>query len=314
MGVFVTGASGWIGSAVVDELLATGHEVTGLARSDAAAAAIEAKGAQVARGDLDDLNGIRACARDAEAVIHLASKQDWSDPAGMNAAERGAVQAIGEALTGTGRPFLVASAIGFLVRGRPATEADPSPFHGQDSPRGGSENLALEFADRGVRSVAVRFAPTVHGAGNRGFIGRLAGIAREKGVSGYPGDGTNRWSAVHRGDAAHLVALALENAPAGTRPHAVAEEGVPVRAIAEALGRALHLPVTSIDPNDVPVHFGFMATFFGIDMSATSTATREVLGWTPTGPTLIDDIDAGVYSRRPRPFRDDLRFPLDRRA
>ncbi|HVV25381.1 MAG TPA: SDR family oxidoreductase [Pseudonocardiaceae bacterium] len=296
MRVFVTGASGWIGSAVLDELLAAGHDVIGLARSDASAAAIEAKGARIRRGDLDDLDGIRAGAEDAEAVVHLASKQVSSDMAAMNAAERGAVQTIGEALTGTGQPFLVASALGFLVRGRPATEADPSPFHGPDSPRGGSENLALEFVARGVRVAGVRFAPTVHGAGNRGFIGRLAAIAREKGVSGYPGVGTNRWSAVHRSDAARLVALGLEKAPAGALLHAVAEEGVPTRKIAEALGRALGLPVTSIDPDDIDAHFGFMATFFGIDISATSIVTRELLGWTPTGPTLVEDIDAGVYS------------------
>ena len=200
---------------MVDELLAAGHEVVGLARSDASAAALEAKGAVVRRGDLDDLDGIRAGAEDADAVIHLANKHDWSNPAASNAAERAAVQTIGDALVGTGRPFLLAAGVAALAQGRPATEDDASPFHGPDSPRGGSENLALEFVERGVHAVSLRFAPTVHGTGDHGFIAALAGIAREKGVSGYPGDGTNRWAAVHRTDAARLVALGLEKAPAG---------------------------------------------------------------------------------------------------
>jgi nucleoside-diphosphate-sugar epimerase len=298
MRVFVTGASGWIGSAVVDELLAAGHEVTGLARSDASAAAVEAKGARVRRGDLDDLDVIRSGAHDAEAVIHLANKHDWSNMAASNAAERNATQAIGDALAGTGRPFLIAAGVAALAQGRPATEADPSPFHGPESPRGGSENLALEFVDRGVHTVSLRFSPTVHGVRDHGFIAHIAAIAREKGVSGYPGDGTNRWAAVHRGDAARMVALGLEKAPAGSRLHAVAEEGVATKEIAEAIGRAFDLPVASIDPDDVQGHFGWIGGFFGMDLSATSAATRELLGWTPTGPTLIEDLDDGAYSPR----------------
>jgi nucleoside-diphosphate-sugar epimerase len=298
MRVFVTGASGWIGSAVVDELLAAGHEVTGLARSDASAAALEAKGAHVRRGDLDDLDSIRAGAKDIEAVIHLANKHDWSNPAASNAAERAAVQTIGDALVGTDRPFLLASGVAALTQGRPATEVDTSPFHGPDSPRGGSENLALEFVDRGVHTVSLRFAPTVHGTGDHGFIATIAAVARQKGVSGYPGDGTNRWAAVHRVDAGRLVTLGLEKAPAGVRLHAVTEEGVPTRAIAEAIGRAFDLPVTSIASDDVQDHFGWIGTFFAMDLSATSTVTRELLGWTPTGPTLIEDLDAGAYSAR----------------
>jgi nucleoside-diphosphate-sugar epimerase len=298
MRVFVTGASGWIGSATVDELLAAGHEVTGLARSDASAAALQAKGAHVRRGDLDDLASIRAGAQAAEAVIHLANKHDWSDPAGTAAAERAAIATIGDALAGTSRPFLFASGVAGLTQGRLATEDDPSPFHGPDSPRGGSENLAFEFADRGMHPVALRFAPTVHGAGDHGFIAIIAAVAREKGVSGYPGEGTNRWAAVHRSDAARLVALGLAKAPAGARLHAVAEEGIPARDIAEAIGRALGLPVASIAPDDVQEHFGWIGTFFSMDLAATSAKTRELLGWAPEGPTLIEDIDAGGYPAR----------------
>jgi nucleoside-diphosphate-sugar epimerase len=298
MRVFVTGASGWIGSATVDELLAAGHEVTGLARSDTSAAALQAKGARVRRGDLDDLASLRAGAEAAEAVIHLANKHDWSSPAASSAAERAAVQTLGDALAGTGRPFLLAAGVAGLTQGRPATEDDPSPFHGPQAPRGGSENLALEFIDRGVHTVSLRFAPTVHGAGDHGFIAVIAAVAREKGVSGYPGDGANRWAAVHVSDAARLVALGLAKAPAGARLHAVAEEGVPTRDIAEAIGRALGLPVTSIAPDDVQDHFGWIGTFFGMDLAATSTATRELLGWAPAGPTLIEDLDAGSYSAR----------------
>lgn len=296
MRVFVTGASGWIGSAVVDDLLAAGHEVTGLARSAESAGKLEAKGAQVRRGDLDDLGAIRAGADEADAVIHLANKHDWSDQAGTNAAERAAVQAIGDALAGSGRPLLLAAGVAGLTQGRPATEADPSPFHGPDSPRGGTENLALGFADRGVHPVSLRFSPTVHGTGDHGFIAFLSAIAREKGVSGYPGDGTNRWAAVHRTDAARMVTLGLEKAPAGSRLHAVAEEGVPVREIAEAIGRAFDLPVASIPAADVPAHYGWIGTFFALDLAASSTATQELLGWTPAGPGLIADIDAGAYS------------------
>ena len=293
---FVTGASGWIGSATVDELLAAGHQVTGLARSDASAAALQAKGVRVRRGDLDDLDSLRAGADDAGAVIHLANKHDWSNPAASSAAERAAVQTIGDALAGTGRPFLFASGVAGLTPGRPAAESDPSPAHGPDSPRGGSENLAFEFVERGVQSVSLRFSPTVHGVGDHGFIAVIAGIARQKGVSGYPGEGGNRWAAVHRSDAAKLVALGLQKAPAGARLHAVAEQGIPTREIAEAIGRAFDLPVASIAADDVAEHFGWIGTFFAMDLQAMSSTTRKLLGWTPTGATLIDDLDTGAYS------------------
>jgi nucleoside-diphosphate-sugar epimerase len=296
MHVFVTGASGWIGSAVVDDLLAAGHDVTGLARSDSSAAELAAKGVQVRRGDLDDLAGIRAGAGAAEAVIHLANKHDFVKPAVSNAAERAAVQTICDTLVGSDRPFLFASGVAGLGRGRPATETDASPAHGPDSPRGGSENLAFEFVDRGVHAVSLRFSPTVHGTTDHGFIAAISAVAREKGVSGYPGDGDNRWAAVHRTDAARLVVLGLDKAPAGTRLHAVAEEGVATRQIAEAIGRAFDLPVASIAADDVADHFGWIGTFFGMDLAATSTATRKLLDWTPAGATLIEDIDAGAYS------------------
>ena len=295
MRVFVTGASGWIGSAAVDELLATGHEVTGLARSDASAATLAAKGVRVRRGDLDDLDSLRAGASDADAVLHLANKHDFVNPAISNAAERAAVQTIGDTLAGSGRPFLLASGVAGLSGGRPATEDDPSPFHGPDSPRGGAENLAFEFVDRAVRTLSLRFAPTVHGVGDHGFIAAIAGVARAKGVSGYPGDGTNRWAAVHRSDAARLVALGLAKAPAGSRLHAVAEEGIPSRQIAEAIGHALGLPVISVDPDDVQDHFGWIGGFFAMSLTATSDRTRELLDWTPTGPTLSEDLAAGAY-------------------
>src|SRR5262249_5411331 len=196
-----------------------------------------------------------------------------------SAAARAAVQTIGDPLAGTGRPFLLASGVAGLTQGTPATEDDPSPFHGPDSPRGGSENLAFEFVDRGVHTVSLRFAPTVHGTGDHGFIAVLAAIARRNGVCGYPGDGTNRWAAVHRSDAARLVTLGLHKAPAGTRLHAVAEEGIPTREIAQAIGRAFDLPVAAIATDDIHTHFGWIGRFFGMDLTATSTATRELLDW-----------------------------------
>jgi nucleoside-diphosphate-sugar epimerase len=295
--VFITGASGWIGSATVDELLSEGHVVVGLARSDASAAALAAKGARVVKGDLDDLETIRAGAGDADAVIHLANKHDFTNPAVSNGAERAAIETIGGVLEGSGRPFLFASGVAGLAPGRPATEADASPFSGPDSPRGGGENLGLSYVERGVRSVSLRFAPTVHGAGDHGFIPRLIEIAREQGASGYLGDGANRWPAVHRSDAARLVRLGLDTAPAGSRLHAVGEEGVPTRAIAEAIGRGLDVPVVCVPKQDAQAHFGWIGAFFGLDVPASSERTQQLLGWTPTGPTLLEDLAAGPYFR-----------------
>lgn len=293
MRIFITGASGWIGTATVDELLGAGHEVVGLARSDASAAALEARGAVVRRGDLDDLDSLRAGADEADGVVHLANKHDFTDQAASNKAEREAVQVLGDALAGTDRPLLIAAGAAGLVTGRPATEDDPSPFHGPDAPRGGAENLALSFAERGVRAISVRFAPTVHGQGDHGFVRHLSEIARERGLAAHVGDGTTRWSAVHRSDAARLVRLGLEQAPAGSVLHAIAEEGVASREIAELLGRGLDLPVGSVAREDAAAHFGWIGMFFGLDMAASSTLTQQRLGWTPTGPTLAEDLAPG---------------------
>lgn len=288
MRVFVTGASGWIGSAVVDELLATGHEVVGLARSDASAASIRAKGADVLRGDLDDLAALRRGALDADAVVHLANKHDWANPAESNRAERAAVETIAEALVGSDRPFVLAS--GVL-----AGETEPSPFVGPDSLRGGSENRAFDFIGQGVRAIAARFAPTTHGIGDHGFVRHLADVARRTGTSAYVGDGAHGWSAVHRTDAARLVRIGLEQAPAGARLHAVAEDAVPTQEIAAAIGARLGLPTTSVAPEQAAAHFGFIGQFFGRDMSSSSALTRATYGWEPTGPTLLADIAAGAY-------------------
>lgn len=296
MRVFVTGASGWIGAAAVDQLLARGHEIVGLARSDASAAAVEAKGAAVLRGDLDTLDVLRDGALAADAVIHLANKHDWSNPAESNRAERAAVQTFVDALAGTDKPFLLASGVAGFQLGRPTLETDRTDARGQDAPRGGTENLALDAAEQGLHAVSLRFSPTVHGAGDRGFIPLIVEAARRRGVAGYVGDGTNRWAAVHRSDAGSLTALALEKAPGGSAVHGVAEEGIATRDIAEAIGRALGLPTASIDPADAVEHFGFIGMFFGMDMSGSSDATRRLLDWTPTGPTLLQDLDSGAYT------------------
>jgi nucleoside-diphosphate-sugar epimerase len=295
MRVFVTGASGWIGSAVTDELLAHGHEVVGLARSDAAAAALEAKGAAAHRGSLDDLDSLAAGAASADGVIHLAFKHDFADYAGAGRAEHAAVLRMLDTLKGSDRPFLLASGVASGGIG-PLTENDASPFHGADSLRGGSENLALAYAAHGVRPVALRFSPTVHGMGDHGFTAVLAGIAKERGAAGYVGDGSTRWAAVHLADAARLVGLALEKAPAGSRVHAVAETGIPSRDIAAALGDYLGLPTVSVPREDADTHFGWIARYFGLDVAASSAHTQDLLGWTPTGPTLFEDIAAGAYA------------------
>ncbi len=303
MRVFVTGASGWIGSAVVPELLDAGHQVTGLARSDASAAAFTAAGVQVQPGTLDDLDSLASAAAASDGVIHLAFKHDLAftgDFQGAADADRIAVETFGEALAGSEKPFLIASGTLGIAPGRVATERDGhGPAGGAwgagPETRRATAELTLSFASRGVRSSVVRLPPTNHGDGDNGFMAALVGIARAKGVSGYIGDGSNRWPAVHRLDSAHLFRLALEQAPAESTLHAVAEEGVPIKAVAEVIGRHLDIPVVSISPEDAPEHFTWLAGFLGADSPASSTLTRELLGWQPTQPGLIDDLDKGHY-------------------
>ncbi|GGF27732.1 SDR family oxidoreductase [Subtercola lobariae] len=296
MRIFVTGASGWIGSAVTDELLAGGYEVLGLARSDASAASVSAKGASVLRGDLDDLDSLREGAATTDATIHLANKHDWAHPELSNKAEREAIETIGEVLAGSNRKLLLASGVAGAVPGRSLTENDASPFHGLESPRGGSENRAFEFVDRGVGAVSVRFAPTVHGVGDNGFTKIFVDADRAKGFAAYIGEGTNHWPAVHRSDAARVVRLGLEKAAPGTVLHAIGEEAIETKLIAEAIGRAFDLPVRSISADETVPQFGPIGTFFGMDIPASSARTQQLLGWVPSGPTLIEDIEGGAYS------------------
>lgn len=295
MHIFMTGASGWIGSAVVPELLAAGHTVTALARSASSVDALRGAGVEPISADLDDLAALRSAADASDGVIHLANKHDWSNPAESNRAERAAVDAFGAALAGSDRPLLIASGTA-VPMGRPLLETDPSPFSGPDSMRGGSEALAMDYAGKGVRSVSARFAPTVHGTGgDHGFIALIAQAARAHRVAAYPGDGSNRWSAVHRADAGRLVALAIESAPAGSVVHAVAEEAITSRAIAEALGAALDLPVESHPADVLAENLGFVGQVFAMDLPASSAITMERFGWVPTHPTLLEDIAAGGY-------------------
>jgi nucleoside-diphosphate-sugar epimerase len=314
MRVFVTGASGWIGSAVVPELLGAGHEVVGLARSDAAAAALTAAGAEVHRGTLDDLESLRDAAAASDGVIHLAFKHDLAfsgDFQGAADADRRAVETFGEALAGSDRPFVLASGLLGITPGHVATEQDGHGSHAAVAAFGGgpqarweTAELTLSFASRGVRSSIVRLPPTNHGDGDNGFMATLVGIARERGVSGYIGDGANRWPAVHRLDSARLFRLALEQAPAGSTLHAVAEEGVPIREIAETIGRRLELPVVSVSPEDAGEHFTWLGGFLGLDAPASSAQTRELLGWQPTRPGLIEDLDEGHYFQDAPPVID----------
>jgi nucleoside-diphosphate-sugar epimerase len=309
MRVFITGASGWIGSAVVPELIGAGHQVVGLARSEASAAAIAAAGAEVQRGTLDDLDILRSVAAGSDGVIHLAFKHDIAFSGGFQEAsdaDRRAVEALGEALAGSDRPFVLASGTLGLAPGRVGTERDghdaaPAMVALARGPRTrhATAELVLFLASRGVRSSVVRLSPTNHGVGDHGFMASLVGIARDKGAAGHVGDGSSRWPAVHRLDSAHLFRLALEGAPAGSTLHAVADEGVPMRDIAEVIGRHLHLPVVSIAPEDAGEHFAWMAGFVALDSPVSSALTRDLLGWEPVQPGLIDDLDEGHYFRSP---------------
>jgi len=293
MRIFVTGASGWIGSPTVTELLQAGHQVVGLARSDASAAKVAALGAEVRRGDLDDLDGVRAAAADSDGVIHLGYNHADFSPNGMAAAaamDRAAIDAIGDTLAGTGKALVIASGVIGVVQGRAATERDV-PDAGLH-PRMANAAATLALADRGVRSAVVRFAPTVHGRGDHGFVATLVDIARRGGVSGYPGDGANRWPAVHVLDAAALLRLVVEQATPGSVWHAIADEGLPTKEIAEAIGRAADLPVKQMPAE----HFEWLSMFFAMDLPITSEYTRQTLGWRPTHPGLIEDLDAGAYT------------------
>lgn len=290
MKIFVTGASGFVGSAVVQELLRHGHQVVGLARSEANAVAAAAAGAAVQRGALDDLASLRAGAAAADGVIHTAFIHDFANYAAAAEVDRRAIEALGDALAGSGRPLVVTAGVLRPPAGTLATEdmaADPG------LPRR-SEVTALPFAARGVRVSVVRLPPTVHGDGDHGFVPELIRIARATGVAAYIGDGHNRWPAVHRLDAAQAFRLAVEQAPAGARVHAVAEEGVATRDIAAVIGRRLGLP---IEPRPV-THFGWLGPFFGLDVPTSSALTRARLGWTPVQPELLADLDGPHYLPR----------------
>ncbi len=303
MKVFVTGASGWIGSAVVPELLNAGHQVVGLARSDASAQRLRAAGAIVHHGDVDDPDGLATAAADSDGVIHLAFQHEvaWSGNfAAAAAADRRAVEAMGAALAGSERPFVLASGMLGMKVGQTATEDDglvPSAAVRANPAgrRAATALFTLSLAGIGVRSSVLRFPPTVHGDGDHGFMATFVAIARQRGVSAYVGDGMNRWPAVHRSDAARLTRLAVEAAPAGSVLHAVGDEGIPICEIAEVIGRHLEVPTTSLAPADAASHFAHLGHFVALDNPATAAITRELLAWEPTGPSLLEDLEQGHY-------------------
>jgi nucleoside-diphosphate-sugar epimerase len=302
MKVFVTGASGHLGSAVVPELLASGHQVVGLARSDASAAALEAAGAEVRCGDLDDLEVLTDAASQADGVIHLAYKHDLVYSGAMaNAvdADAAALHALADGLEGTGKPLVGTSGtllVGLIgLNGRPGTEDDIVPT-AEGSSRTNNENYVISLAERGIRSSVVRLPPLVHSTLDKhGFGPALIAIARERGFAGYPGDGTNHWSAGHTLDAARLYRLALEKAPAGTRLHSDGEEGVQLKEIAATIGEMLGVPVKSVPLDQLEGYFGFLSAFIALDARISTAKTQALLGWTPVGPTLIEDLRAGHY-------------------
>lgn len=291
MRIFVTGATGFIGSAVVQELLAAGHQAVGLARSDQAAAALKSAGADVHRGALDDLDSLQKGAAAADGVIHLAFVHDFLNFAAAAETDRQAIEAIGAALQGSGKPLVVTSGTMMLPQGRLVTEED-APLVAATRQ---SESAALALVERGVRSSVVRLAPSVHGPGDHGFVPELIRIARDKGVSACIGDGSNRWPAVHRLDAARLFRLAVEAAPAGSRLHGIGDEGVPFRDIAGVIGRHLNLPVVSVSREDAAAHFGWLSGFASADNPASSAKTQQLLGWKPVHSALIPDLEEGHY-------------------
>lgn len=288
MHIFVTGATGNIGSAVVSELINAGHHVIGLARSGSGAMMLKKAGAEVHFGDLENLDSLRSVATAADGIIQLAFSRDLSQIETAARVELCAIELFGDILAGSGRPLVIASG------GPEGSESDPLPTF-SPNPRLASAKLTLALANRDVRSAIVRVSPTVHDRSRCDMVAQLAAIARIKGVSGYIGDGSNRWPSVHRLDIASLFRLAVEKAPKGSILHAVSEEGVPFRAIAEIIGHQLGIPVAPIAPEDAMAHFGFLAHFIGLDMPALSTLTRELVGWQPTHPTLIEDLKHGLY-------------------
>ncbi|WP_118178536.1 SDR family oxidoreductase [Paraburkholderia phosphatilytica] len=294
MRVFVTGATGWVGSAVVKDLLAAGHQVLGLARSDEGARSVAAAGAEVLRGSLEALDSLKRGAAQADGVIHAAFNHDFSKLAENAEHERLAIEAIGNELAGSNRPFIVTSGVALLAPGRVTTEDEPARAAIASFPRS-PEAAAAAFSARGVRVSAVRLAPTVHGLGDHGFVPRLIEIARAKGVSAYVGEGGNRWPAVHRLDAARVYRLALERDAEGATWHAIAEQGVPFKAIAEAIGRGLGIPVVSQTPEQAADHFGWFARFAAIDCPSSSEITRSRLGWQPEHPVLLADLGQPEY-------------------
>jgi nucleoside-diphosphate-sugar epimerase len=294
MRVFVTGATGWVGSAVVKDLIAAGHHVLGLTRSEEGARALEAAGAEALRGTLDDLDVLRDGAAQTDGVVHTAFNHDFSKFVQNCEQERLAIEAIGGALEGSGRSLLVSSGVALLAPGRVTTEDDGPHAPIPQFPRA-PEQIAGAFAARGVRVAAIRLSPTTHGIGDHGFVPRLIAIAREKGVAAYVGDGQNRWPAAHRFDAARLYRLALEHGAEGGPFHSVAEEGVPFRQITEAIGRGLNVPVVSISPEEAEGHFGWFARFAAIDCPSSSERTRSRLGWRPVQPTLLADLEQRSY-------------------
>ncbi|MBY8339173.1 SDR family oxidoreductase [Streptomyces spinosirectus] len=299
MRIFVTGASGWIGSALVPDLIEAGHQVVGLARSEASAAALTAAGAEAVRGTVDDLDVLADAAAASDGVIHLAFKHDIAFSGSFQSAaeaDRRAVDALVEPLVGTDRPFVLASGLAGLKPDQVATEQDmPTVDDSAFSIRAATSLAVLDSASRGVRSSVVRLSPTCHGDGDHGFMATLVATARAKGVSGYLGDGANRWPAVHRLDAARLFRLAVEKAPAGSVLHGVAEEGVAIRDVAEVIGRGLDVPVHPVAADAAAEHFTWMSAFIGLDAPASSTLTRELLDWQPTGPGLLEDLGKGHY-------------------